>query len=66
MTELRLVGDAIEMNGVTVGTVIPGLRLSLRDELAEAFALIGEDEATIIELEGRIAKLEERLKASAR
>ena len=66
MTELRLVGDAIEMNGATVGTVIPGLRLSLRDELAEAFALIGEDEATIIELEGRIAKLEERLKASAR
>jgi hypothetical protein len=62
MTELRLVGDAIEMNGVTVGVLIPGLRLSLRDELIWAFDAIDEDEATIVELEGRVAQLEAQLK----
>jgi hypothetical protein len=65
VTELRLAGDAIELDGVTVGRLIPGLRLSLRDQLAEAFALAGEDEDTIIGLEGRVAQLEARLKETA-
>jgi hypothetical protein len=51
---------------VTVATLVPGLRLSIRDQLVEAFELAGEGEATIVELEDRIAQLEERLKAPAR
>ena len=62
MIELRIVADVIEMNGVTVGTLVPGLRLSIRDQLVEAFALADEDENYIAELEGRIAQLEARLK----
>ena len=62
MTTLRIIDDAIELDGVTVGTLIPGLRLSIRDQLVEVFALAGEGEETIIELEARVARLE----ASAR
>jgi hypothetical protein len=51
---------------VTVATLVPGLRLSIRDQLVEAFELAGEDEETIAELEGRVEQLEERLKAPAR
>jgi hypothetical protein len=72
MTELRLVGDAIELDGVTVGTLVPGLRLSIRDLLEEIFD--AADEEYIAELEDllerretRIAALEnEQLKAPAR
>jgi hypothetical protein len=58
MIELRIVADVIEMDGVTVATLVPGLRLSIRDQLVEAFELAGEGEATIVELEDRIAQLE--------
>jgi hypothetical protein len=72
MSQLHLVGDAIELDGVTVGTLVPGLRLSIRDLLEEIFD--AADEEYIAELEDllerretRIAALEnERLKAPAR
>ena len=63
---LRLLGDEIELNGAVVGRLLPGLQLSLRDELIWAFDAVDEDAETIAELEDRIAKLEERLKAPAR
>ena len=65
MSELRIVGEAVEMDGQVVATLIPGLRLSIRDQLAEAFALAGEDAETIAEFEVRVAQLEARLKAPA-
>ena len=65
MTSLRLLGDEILLNGVTVATLVPGLRLSLRDELAEAFVLADEDDETIAVLEARVAQLEERLKQAS-
>lgn len=49
MTELRLIGDEILLDGVTVGTLVPGLRLSLRDKLTEAFDELDEDEAELDE-----------------
>ena len=42
MTELRLIGDEILLDGVTVGTLVPGLRLSQRDKLEEAFDELSE------------------------
>jgi hypothetical protein len=42
MTELRLIGDEILLDGVTVGTLVPGLRLSQRDRLEEAFDELAE------------------------
>ena len=58
MTEIRIIDDAIELDGVTVARLIgSGLRLSTRDRLAEAFDAIGEDEENIAELEARIAQI---------
>jgi hypothetical protein len=64
VTEIRIIGDAIELGGVTVGTLIPGLPLSLRDELIWAFDAIDED--YVAGLEDRIEQLEAWLKAPAR
>jgi hypothetical protein len=64
VTEIRLMEDAIELDGVTVARLLPNLRLSLRDRLAEAFDSLDEDYIAL--LEDRIAKLEERLKEPAR
>jgi hypothetical protein len=65
MTELRIVaGDVVELNGRPVAKLLPRLKLSLRDELAWAFDAVDED--YVVELETRIARLEERLKEPAR
>jgi hypothetical protein len=61
MTSLRIIGDAIELNGVPVARLLPGLKLSLRDSLTWAFDEVEEDADTIVELENRIAQLEARL-----
>jgi hypothetical protein len=39
---IRLIGDVIELDGVTVGKLLPGLRLSLRDKLEEALDALDE------------------------
>jgi hypothetical protein len=57
MTSLRIVGDAIEIDGVTIARLLPGLRLSFRDKLTEAFGALDEDAETIARLEDRIAWL---------
>jgi hypothetical protein len=59
---LRLVGEAIELDGQAVATLVSNLRLSLRDRLVELFDAVDEDENYIAELEGRIARLEAKLK----
>jgi hypothetical protein len=61
MTELRLIGDEILLDGVAVGTLVPGVRLSQRDRLEEAFDALDEDAEDIALLEDRIAQLEARL-----
>jgi hypothetical protein len=66
LTDLILVDDAIELDGVTVARLVPNLRLSQRDRLTELFDAIDEDESYIAELEDRIEELEERLKPPAR
>jgi hypothetical protein len=55
VTEIRIIGDTIELDGVMVATLVPGLKLSLRDELIWAFDAVDE-------LEDRVAQLEARLK----
>jgi hypothetical protein len=66
VSALRIVtDDVIELGGVPVAQLLPRLKLSLRDELIWAFDAIDEDAETIVELERRIALLEERLKAPA-
>lgn len=57
MTEIRIIGDAIELDGATIATLVPNLRLSTRDRLEELFDRIDEDEAEIAELEERIAQI---------
>ena len=64
VTEIRIIEDAIELDGVTVARLVPGLRPSLRDELIWAFDSLDEDYIAL--LEDRIAKLEEQLKTPAR
>ena len=64
MTALAIVDDVIELDGRPVARLLPNLRLSLRDRLAEAFDAIDEDAETIARLEYRIAWLESRLAAS--
>ena len=44
MSTLRIIGDEILLDGVTVGTLVPGLRLSQRDRLEEAFDELDEDD----------------------
>ena len=59
MSQLRIVADdVIELGGVPVARLLPGLKLSLRDELIWAFDAVDEDAETIADLEDRIAKLE--------
>ena len=64
VTEIRIVDDTVELDGVPVGRLVQGLRPSLRDELVLAFDSLDEDYIAL--LEDRIAKLEEQLKAPAR
>jgi hypothetical protein len=64
VTEIRIIGDTIELDGVTVARLLPNLRPSLRDRLADAFDSLDEDYIALLEY--RIAKLEERLKVAAR
>ncbi len=59
---LRLLGDEIELNGTVVGRLLPGLRLSLRDELIWAFDNLDEDAEYIAQVEGSVAQLEAKLK----
>ena len=65
MTALRLLDDAIELDGQVVATLVSGLRLSQRDRLAAAFDALDEDSETIALLEDRIAQLESRPAAPA-
>jgi hypothetical protein len=58
-----IIGDEILLDGATVARLLPSVRLSQRDQLAEAFALAGENEETIAELEDCVERLEEQLKA---
>jgi hypothetical protein len=64
VTEIRIIDDTVELDGVPVARLVPGLRPSLRDELIWAFDSLDEDYIAL--LEDRIAKLEEQLKAPAR
>jgi hypothetical protein len=66
VTEIRIIGDTVELDGDPVARLAPNLRLSQRDRLVELFDAVDEDAETIAELEARIAQLEERLKAPAR
>jgi hypothetical protein len=63
-TEIRIIDDAIELDGVTVARLLPNLRLSLRDRLVEAFDSLDEDYIAL--LENRIAELEAKLNETAR
>ena len=51
---------------MAVARLLPNIRLSIRDRLAELFDAVDEDETYIAVLEARVAELEARLKASAR
>ena len=65
MTDLRIVADdVIELGGVSVGKLLPGLKPSLRDELTALFDAI--DEGYVARLEDRIEQLEAWLKEPAR
>jgi hypothetical protein len=66
MTAICIIADEILLDGVTVGRLLPNVRLSQHDRLQDAFDSIGEDAAYIAELEDRIARLEARLKEPAR
>jgi hypothetical protein len=69
MSQLRVVeGDVVELDGIPAARLLPGLTLSLRDRLTEAFDGIGDLEEEITEVEDKIAereillaKLEERI-----
>ena len=65
MSTLRLLDDVIELDGRPVARLLPGLQLSLRDRLTEAFDCLDEDALYISQLEGRIAELEAQLAALA-
>ena len=71
MSELRIIGDVIELDGVTVGALIPDIRMSTCDELVRAFDALDEvdelrDDVERLEdknaaLESRVEQLEARL-----
>ena len=65
MSELRIVDDAIELDGRPVAKLLPNLTLSLRDRLEEALDALDEAAENIARLEDRIAELEARLAAHA-
>jgi hypothetical protein len=51
---LRIVEGWVELDGERVARLLPNLRLSLLDRLAEAFDSIEEDADYIAELEERL------------
>jgi hypothetical protein len=63
MSTLRIVDDTIEMDQRAVATLVPGLQLSLRDQLIAIFDAANEDAEYILELakkfllEGAIVRL---------
>jgi hypothetical protein len=57
MSTLRIVDDTIEMDQRAVATLVPGLQLSLRDQLIAIFDAANEDAEYILELEDRLAQL---------
>lgn len=63
MSTLRIVDDTIEMDQRAVATLVPGLQLSLRDQLIAIFDAANEDAEYIPELakkfllEGAIVRL---------
>jgi hypothetical protein len=63
MTTICIIGDEILLDGATVGMLVPGLRLSVRDQLTELFDALDED--YIAELEAHVAQLEAQMKAPA-
>jgi hypothetical protein len=46
MTTIRIVDDAIELDGVTVARLLPSVRLSIRDRLTELFDALCETRTT--------------------
>ena len=66
MTVLAIVDDVIELDGRPVARLLPNLRLSLRDRLAEAFDALDEDENYIAELEDRIKELDAQFARAGR
>ena len=55
---IRLIGDEILLDGVTVGKLLPNLTRSLRDKLEEAFDELDEDEdEDELELDEEIERL---------
>jgi hypothetical protein len=66
MTELRIVGDAIEMGGQGVATLVPGLRLSDRDKVEAAFDSLSENEDSVAELEDLLEQKKNTSRCSKR
>ena len=58
MSTLRIVDDTIEMDQRAVATLVPGLQLSLRDQLIAIFDAANEDAEYIPELEAKKFLLE--------
>jgi hypothetical protein len=58
MTAICIIADEILLDGVTVARLLPSVRLSIRDQLIAVFDAVDEDENYIVELEGRVARLE--------
>jgi hypothetical protein len=54
VTSLRIVDDMVELGGQPVARLLPGVSLSLRDRLTEAFDALDEDAAYIALLEARL------------
>jgi hypothetical protein len=69
VTEIRVIGEVIELDGVTVAGLLPNVRLSLRDQLVQVFDSIDDeddDAGYIALLEANIARLEKQLKDTVR
>ena len=65
MTQLRLLDDMVELAGRPVARLLPGVSLTIRDRLTEAFDALDEAAEDIAELEDQVAQLQERLARSA-